>query len=62
MWRKASKAVRQVAHRKSYHHAHNVAYCVYYAFAIAEDRGFKLVVVSIIFACSLLAALAASEH
>ena len=61
VWSDFRKRVGRASHTKAVHHAHNVAYCVYYGIALAEDRGLKLVVVTVIFLATLLATLAASD-
>jgi hypothetical protein len=49
------------AHKGAAHHVHNLAYCIYYGMALAEDRGLKLFVVSVIFAVTLLATVASTN-
>lgn len=53
--------LKTIAQHPFTHHTHNIAYCVYYGIALAEDHGaIKLIIVGTLFCVSVL--IAAEGH
>lgn len=52
--------VEAIARHPFTHHTHNIAYCVYYGIALAQDHGVQMVIVGALFGISVL--IAAAGH
>jgi len=53
-WHTLRNSAKRTSQHGVLHHAHNLAYCCYYGIALAEDRGAKLVVITILFLAAIV--------
>lgn len=53
--------VKRVRYHAAFHHAHHLAYCVYYGIALAEDHGIQFFVVGILFVSAVTVAIAEAD-